>query len=91
MIVRILGEGQYQIHDDVAAQLDQLDDKLDAAVDAKDDAAFKSALSQSVELVRANGDPLPHDAIATADLILPSSDADIAEVLHLLESGELPD
>ncbi len=89
MIVRILGEGQYQVDDTAAAQLDELDAELDAAVEAGDDAAFKSALSRSVEVVRVGGSPVPDDSLHPAEIILPSSDADVAEVLKLLAEGQL--
>ena len=91
MIVRILGEGQYRIHDEIAAQLEELDARLDAAVEAKDDTAFKAALGASVELVRSDGTPVPADSMETAEIILPSEDADVAEVLQLLAEGKLVD
>ena len=91
MIVRILGEGQYRIHDEIAARLEELDAQLDAAVEANDDTAFKAALGASVELVRSDGTPVPADSIVTAEIILPSEDADVAEVLQLLAEGKLAD
>ena len=89
MIVRILGEGQFEVDDAAAAQLDALDTELDAAVDAGDDAAFKAALTRSVEVVRAGGSPVPDDSLHPAEIILPSSDADVAEVLKLMAEGQL--
>jgi hypothetical protein len=89
VIVRILGEGQFEVDDSAAAQLDALDTALDAAVEAGDDAAFKAALSRSVEVVRAGGAPVPDDSLHPAEIILPSSDADVAEVLKLLAEGQL--
>jgi len=89
VIVRILGEGQFEVDNAAAAQLDALDTELDAAVEAGDDAAFKSALTRSVDVVRAGGSPVPDDSLHPADIILPSSDADVAEVLKLLAEGQL--
>jgi hypothetical protein len=89
VIVRILGEGQFEVDDSAAAQLDALDTALDAAVEAGDDAAFKAALSRSVEVVRSGGAPVPDDSLHPAEIILPSSDADVAEVLKLLAEGQL--
>ena len=34
MIVRILGEGQFELHDDQIASLEELDQQLVAALDA---------------------------------------------------------
>jgi hypothetical protein len=89
VIVRILGEGQYEVGEAAAARLEELDSELEAAVEAGDDAAFKAALSASVEVVRAGGLPVPADSLHTAEIILPSSDADMAEVLKLLTEGQV--
>jgi hypothetical protein len=89
VIVRILGEGQFEVDDAAAAQLAALDTELDAAVEAGDDTAFKAALTRSVEVVRAGGSPVPNDSLHPAEIILPSSDADVAEVLKLLAEGQL--
>ncbi len=89
VIVRILGEGQYEVDEAAAARLEELDSELEAAVEAGDDTAFKAALSASVEVVRAGGSPVPADSLHTAELILPSSDADVAEVLKLLSQEQV--
>jgi hypothetical protein len=89
VIVRILGEGQYEVDEAAAARLEELDSELEAAIDAGDDVAFKAALSASVDVVRAGGAPVPADSLHTAEIILPSSDADVAEVLKLLTEGQL--
>ena len=89
MIVRILGEGQYEVSEMAAAKLGELDAQLEAAVEAGDDVAFKTALGASVDVVRADGTPVPADSLREAEIILPSSDADVAEVLKLLSDGQL--
>jgi hypothetical protein len=90
MIVRILGEGQYEVSEAAAARLEELDSELEAAVEAGDDDAFKAALNASVDVVRSGGSPVPADSLHTAEIILPSSDADVAEALKLL-TGEQVD
>lgn len=89
MIVRILGEGQFQVDDTVAARLTALDRDLDAAVEKGDKPAFRSALDDSVTLVRTSGARVPDDTFTTADVILPFSDATIEEVRKLLADGKL--
>ena len=88
MIVRILGEGQFQVDDEAAAKLTALDAHLDAAVEADDDVAFKKALDASVRLVRQSGKRVPDEEFVTADFILPFSDATVAEVRQLLADGK---
>lgn len=90
MIVRILGEGQFQVDADVAARLTALDAELDAAVAKQDDAAFRAALGAAVGLVRGSGTTVPDDTFVTADYILPFSDASVDEVRKLLADGTLP-
>ena len=90
MIVRILGEGQFQVDADVAARLTALDSELDAAVGKQDDTAFRAALGAAVGLVRESGTTVPDDTFVTADYILPFSDASVDEVRKLLADGTLP-
>jgi hypothetical protein len=90
VIVRILGEGQFQVDDDVAARLTALDAELDAAVGKHDDAAFRAALGAAAGLVRGSGTTVPDDTFVTADYILPFSDASVDEVRKLLADGTLP-
>jgi len=90
MIVRILGEGQFQLGDAGNDKLTELDSALDKAVDSGDEAAFKTALAASVRLVRDSGTPVPADSFETADFILPFSDASLDEVRKLLTEGKIP-
>lgn len=90
MIVRILGEGQFRVGDDTAAKLTALDKDLDAAVRDHQEAAFHAALHGAVALVKATGAPLAADEFATADYILPFSDATLDEVDKLLAEGTIP-
>jgi len=91
MIVRILGEGQLQVGDSVTGELNELDAKLEAAIEAGDEPAFRQALDALLGRVRAAGSPLPADTIAPSDLILPQADATRDDVRQLMtEDGLIP-
>ena len=90
MIVRILGEGQFRVNDDVAAKLTALDADLDAAVSSENEKAFRAALDAAERLVRESGTRVPDEEFVTADYILPFSDATVAEVRKLLADGVIP-
>ena len=91
MIVRISGEGQFEVAEDHVEELNRLDDDLTKAVDAGDDAQFKAALEALLASVRTAGQELPADWIGPSDLVLPSPDATIHEVREVLgDEGLIP-
>jgi hypothetical protein len=89
MIIRIMGEGQLKLDSSAADELNKLDSDLEKAVEANDDAAFRSALEALLGKARAMGVALPPDAIEPSELILPREGATIAEVRELLADGGL--
>lgn len=82
MIVRISEEGQFDLPDDLHAQLNDLDDATVAAVDASDEDGFYKAFVTLLDFVRSNGTPLADDDLSPSDIILPPSD------LTYQEAGE---
>ena len=89
MIIRILGEGQYDVSDDAVAGLNELDSALEDAVESGDEAAFATALTALLDGVRTAGAAHPLDSLDESDLILPRADATIAEVRELLQDDGL--
>lgn len=91
MIIRILGEGQYDVSDDAMDGLNELDAAVEAAVESGDETAFTTALSALLEGVRSAGTAHPLDSLDESDLILPRADATITDVRELLqEDGLIP-
>ncbi len=89
MIIRILSEGQYEVPESEVDGLNVLDERLEAAVEAADDAAFTSALHDLLERVRSVGTSVADDALVQSDLLLPFSDATLHEVRDLLSGDGL--
>jgi hypothetical protein len=89
MIVRILGEGQWDVADDRLDSLNELDAAVEAAVDSGDEGTFRSCLGALLDAVRTGGSPLPDESLEDSDLILPPSDATIDEVRELLDDDGL--
>lgn len=91
MIVRILGEGQFDVADERIAGLNQHDEALVEAVEAGDETAFQAHLGALLGAVRAVGRALPDDHLGPSDLVLPPSDATIGDVRGLLaDEGLIP-
>jgi len=91
VIVRILEEGQWEVADDRLADLNRLDDEVEAAVEAGDEEVFARSMAALLDAVRSAGTPLPVDALKDSDLILPPADATLEEVRDLLtDEGLIP-
>jgi hypothetical protein len=92
MIVRLMGEGQYRIDDELLSQLNELDNQAQAAMDAEDEPALDDKLDQMWQLVRDRGEQLPDDELAASDLIIPPSDLTLEETRELFsDEGLIPD
>jgi hypothetical protein len=91
MIVRILGEGQYDLSDQAVSTLNDLDSQVESAVEAGDEDAFRGALTALLDGVRTAGTAHDADSLEPSDLILPMADATLAEVRDLLsDDGLIP-
>jgi hypothetical protein len=84
MIVRILGEGQYDVAEGELEHLNELDSVVESSVEAGDVTAFQAALVGLLDAVRDVGNPHDVDSIDESDLILPPSDASLEEVREML-------
>ena len=79
MIVRISGEGQFELDDQAAHRLDELDNQLVDALNADDAEAFRSGLEETVRFVGQRGRPVAHDRVVPSDVIIPPPDIDLEE------------
>ncbi len=89
LVVRIHGEDQYRLAPGEQSQIDQLDQKLSAAVAGDDETAFGSALRDLLNFVRAHGELVGPDQLATSAVVLPSEDMTLAEAKALLAGGQV--
>ena len=89
MIIRILGEGQYDVPEADVDALNELDAQLETAINESDESTFSRVLGQLLERVRNGGTPVALDALVASDLLLPSADASMHEVRDLLSGDGL--
>jgi len=91
MIVRIMGEGQFEVPDSLVDRLNELDNAVLAALDTVDRADFKVSLAALLAAVRAAGTPVANDVLVPSDATLPFEDATVEEVKALLhDDGLIP-
>lgn len=92
MIVRIASEGQFDLSDDLADQLNELDNRCVEAVEAGDKAAFHTSYDAMLAFVREHGAVLDDDALVGSGVILPPSDLSFAEAgEQFTGDGLIPD
>jgi hypothetical protein len=92
MIVRISGEGQYEIADELHDQLNQLDDAAVEAVDRDDEAGWRAAFDELLAFVRDNGTRTDGEDLRPSEVILPPSDMSYAEAgADFTGEGLVPD
>ncbi len=92
MIVRIMGEGQYRLADDVRERVNELDNTVVAAVESDDEDGFHTAFEEMLDVIRTEGQPVPDDEIETSDVIVPPADTSMAEATaEFSGEGLIPD
>ena len=91
MIVRLMGEGQYRLEDDVAATLEEIDESAADAVEAGDQSALTARLAELHSIVQTQGERLDHAELVPSDLIVPPADLSLDEARSLLADGLIPD
>jgi hypothetical protein len=82
VIVRIATEGQYELSDEHAGRLNELDNAVVEAVDAADEARFQGLYDEMVSLVRDKGRPLGEEELRESEVILPPPDLSLEEAAH---------
>lgn len=89
MIVRILGEGQYRLDKEAFAAISEIDDRVLAAAEGNDEAAFTAALHELLEAIAQKGTPLAADEFEGSDAIVPGHGTTLQEARALLSSEGL--
>ena len=92
MIVRLMGEGQYRVDDELIERLNELDDRAAAALEANDEVELDRRLDEMWQLVRREGEKLPDEELAPSDAVIPPSDLTLGETRVLMShEGFIPD
>jgi phytoene/squalene synthetase len=94
VIVRLMGEGQFEIDDEVAKGLNDLDEQAAQAVEAGDEGQLTGLLRRMAEAVRTNGSRLPDEDLSASQAVIPPDDLSLDEARRLFEEngeGLIPD
>lgn len=92
MIVRIMGEGQYDVADVDQDTLQKYDNQVETAVKNQDVEAARASLNELHDYVISHGKPVSDDYLGTSDFVIPFVDSSLEEITELLTGeGFIPD
>jgi PspAA-like protein len=92
VIVRVMGEGQYEIDDEVAKGLNALDEQAEQAFESGDADRLAELLQRMAEAVRTNGMRLADDDLSPSEGIVPPPDLSLDEARELFDGeGLIPE
>jgi hypothetical protein len=92
VIVRVMGEGQYDVDDEVAKGLNELDEQAGRSLQEGDEERLAELLRRMAEAVRMNGARLPDEDLSPSEAIVPPDDLSLEEARELFEGeGLIPD
>jgi PspA-Associated protein len=92
MIVRISGEGQYELSDDDATQLNELENAVISKVEAGREDGFGDAYRGLFDYVRTHGRRMEDDELESSEVILPPADLTFEEAgREFTGEGLIPD
>jgi hypothetical protein len=92
VIIRLMGEGQYEVDHALLEELNVIDAAAAAALEAGNEPALHEHLEALTLLVRRSGQRLEPTRLCESDLIVPPADLSLAEGRELFSAaGLIPD
>ena len=92
MIVRVVGQGQFEVDEGLMERLNALDRQALEALERDDEEDLDRALDEMSILVQEQGRRLADDELSSSDVVIPPSDLTLEETRKLVsEQGFLPD
>jgi hypothetical protein len=88
MLIRILGEGQFEVPDSELTEINRLDAELEAALRTSED-NVRQALDALLDKVRSCGVRPPSATLAESTVILPFADASEDDIRDMLNDDGL--
>ncbi len=92
MIVRLMGEGQFEVEKKCLDEVNRIDNNIVKIVDKGDEKAFKAEFKKMTECVRRQGKKIPNEVLKPSDVIIPPADLTLEEAKKIFKGdGLIPD
>lgn len=84
IVVRVQGEGQFRLTQNLRSQLDAYDAKVVAAINAGDPDTFKQTVDDVIEFVRSHGAAVADSENVPSQVVLPADDMTLDEAKKIM-------
>ncbi|HEY9206723.1 MAG TPA: hypothetical protein VIO58_12465 [Candidatus Methanoperedens sp.] len=92
MIVRLMGEGQFEIDSKHLDEMNRIDNNIVKIVVKGDEKSFKTEFKKLFDYVRRNGKKMPDNILKPSDIIIPPADVTVKEAQEIFKGeGLVPD
>jgi len=85
MIVRIMGEGQFQVSSSLLDELNVIDNRIVDYVSKENESDFNKELGKLIAAIKENGKPIDDAEIVESDLIVPPADLTLKEAAGIFK------
>lgn len=87
MIIRIIGQGQYQVPSSLFDDLNRIDNKIVEHVEKGNEKGYKKGLAELIGKVIHEGKPVDHRMLVESDVIVPPADMTIEEARQVFKGA----
>ncbi|UGV39965.1 hypothetical protein J7W08_07515 [Methanococcoides orientis] len=92
MIIRIMGEGQFEVPGSLFDELNIIDNRIVDLVAKENEADYRTELSRLINVIKSNGKQLDDASIVESNIIVPPEDLSLQEAKEIFTgSGLLED
>ncbi len=89
MIVRLMGEGQYEFDKKHLDAINKIDNDIVKIANKRDEIAFRAEFKKLIDYVRKNGKKIPYEIIKPSDIIIPPADITLEEAQRIFRGEGL--
>ena len=79
MIIRIVGEGQYEVPSSLFDELNVIDNKIVDLVSKDNEGEYRAELSKLIDMIKSNGKQIDDSQIVESDIMVPPGDLTFEE------------
>ena len=92
MIVRLMGEGQFEIDKKHLDELNKIDNNIVKIVKTGNEKEFRTEIKKLTDYVRKQGKPIANAVLKPSELVIPPADLTLEEAKKIFEGeGLFPD